>query len=278
MITSALISQCRREFNDVPKLTRMARMGDGATNVFNTGRFPVVEGSTNVYKGTSAQTSGAHFTLDLDSGDLQFSAAPAVNIQAIAEFKYANWRDKNWMEAINDGIEALNARGFFKQSVRLGRTLSAGVRTFSGPSACIDVYELLTSPMSGIYTRPNVNWSYQQDANKIVLGGPPARATSAAISYLRRMQSPSATGMALDIKDDWIPLVKKFAGAKYLSFMATKIATQGNASIDEGHFSFTNARTQANNLREEFNLEASRAKPTRPAKDIQFGIEGGGIA
>ncbi len=281
MITSALISQCRREFGDIPKLTRMARLGDGSINMFNTSRFPIVEGSVSVLRGTSATTSGtspSQYQLDLDSGDLQINTTPASGLQVTAQFKYANWRDKNWMEAIGDGIEALNARGYFKQVVRFPRTISAGVRTFSAPSACIDLYELLTIPSTNTYNQPNFNWSYQQDENKIVLGAAPSTRTSGAISYLRRMQSPSAVGMTLDVKDDWIPLIKKFAGQKYMAHMATKIATRGNATIEEGHFSFSNARTQANALRDEFNLEASRAKPTRPAKDISYNQEGGGLA
>lgn len=278
MITSALITQCRREFGDVPKLTRMMRLGDGSINVFNTGRFPIVEGSYSIFKNTSAQTESANYTLDLDSGDLQYNSTPTSGMQCIAQFKYANWRDKNWMEAISDGIEALNARGFFRQTVRSAITLSASVRAFSGPTNAIDVYELLVSPSTGVYNTPSVNWSYQQDANKIVLGGAPATRTSGAVSYLRRMIGPSATTMALDMKDDWIPLVKKYAGQKFMAHMASRIATRGNATIEEGHFSFTNARTQANAMRDEFHEEALRAKPTRPAKDIQFGIAGGGLA
>lgn len=281
MITSALIAQCRRDFGDVPKLTRMARLGDGSINMFNTARFPIIEGSISVLRGTSATTSGTapgQYQLNLDSGDLQMNTTPASGLQVTAQFKYANWRDANWMEAIGDAVEALNGRGFFRQVVRLPRTISAGVRTFSAPSACIDLYELLEVPATNVYNGFRYNWSYQSDGNKVVLGGAPATQLSGAVSYLRRMQSPSATSMALDVKDDWIPLIKKFAGQKYMSHMATKIATRGNATIEEGHFSFSNARRQADSLLNEFGIEAARAKPTRPAKDIGFNQEGGGLA
>src|SRR3990167_1716373 len=110
MITSALISKLRRETGDVPKLTRMARQGDGTTNVFNTSRFPILENTYSIYKGTSAQTETSNYTLDLDSGDLQYVTAPASTVQAIFKGKYANWRDKNWVDAINNGIDDLAAR------------------------------------------------------------------------------------------------------------------------------------------------------------------------
>ena len=278
MITSAVISQLRRETGDIPKLTRMARTGDGAITIFNTGRFPVVEGSYTVYKGTSGQTETTHYSLDLDSGDLTFQNAPASSYQAIFQGKYANWRDKNWVDAINNAVDDLAARGYFRQVVRLSRYLSAGVRSFSAPSACVDAYELLESRTSGSYQKLGTNWSYQQGANKIVLGNPPTVKLSGAISYLRSMQKYTATSATLDVQDEWVNLIKKNAKAQYWSFMAGKSAAQGNAKVEEGHFSFTSLRTQARDLMQEFQNEAPRYKPTRPAKDIQWQQENGGVA
>lgn len=192
--------------------------------------------------------------------------------------KYANWRDKNWVDAINNGIDDLAARGYYRQVVRLSRYLSAGVRAFSAPSACIDAYELLQSATSGSFQKLGTNWSYQQGANKIVLGNPPIVKLSGAISYLRSMQKYTATSATLDVQDEWLNLVKKNAKAQYWSFMAGKSASQGNAKVEEGHFSFTSLRTQARDLMNEFQSEAPRYKPTRPAKDIQWQQDKGGVA
>lgn len=278
MITSALIAQLRREYRDVPKSYRALKLGDGVSTLFNVGEFPVIENSYSVSLGTSARTEGSQFTLDLDNGDLQFLTTPALNIEAKAEYKYAHWRDKNWVEAINQGIEELNGRGFFRQTVRQTFNISAGVRTVSGPSACIDIYELLYVPASGSVSQLPINWSYQQDANKIVLGSTFSTRTSAARSYLRNMQTYSATSATLDVLNDWLEAVKKYAGHRFYRSLAGKVATQGNASIDEGHFSFTNLRTMSNDLLSEFDMFAKRKKPTRPAKGMQYHIEGGGIA
>lgn len=278
MITSALISQCRREFGDIPKSTRMIRAGNGSINLFNVGRFPIVEGSYSIYKGTSGQTETSDFTLDKDNGDLQFVSAPGNGVEARADYKYANWNDKMWLEAINAGIQDLNGRGFFRQVVRESMYFSANVRTFSGPTNAIDVYEALYKPTSGTVARLGWNWSYQQDANKLVFGAYPTVKLSGVVSYLRNMQTYQTTSATLDTKDDWLELVKKFAGSQYFTFMAGKIATRGNATIEEGHFSFTNARTQGRDLRDWYNEQALRKKPTRPAKDIQWVQDGGGVA
>lgn len=283
MITSALISQLRRQYDDKPKSTRVARAGDGATTLFNLGKFPVIEGSYSIYKGTSAQTEGSNYTLDKDTGDLNYSIAPAASIEAIADYKYANFRDQNWVEAINHGIESLNSRGFFKQVVRNTAImrLSANVRVYNGPSACIDLYEVLESDdytVSGGFRRLGVNWSYQQDANKLVLGNKPTVANRLAISYLRNLKTYTAISATLDVLDDWLELVKVKAGAYYFRHMAAKKATEGNANIDEGHFSFTSLRTMANDLEADFERLAARKKPTRPTKEFQYHLGGGGVA
>jgi len=280
MITSALIKQCRQDC-DTPKSTQASRAGNGTINLFNVGKFPIVENSYTVYRGTSALTEGtgsSQFQLDKDNGDLRLNSTPSNGQVIKAQFKYAQWNDANWLQAINEGIEQLNGRGFFKQVIRQSFTISGGIRSFSGPSACVDMYELLYSPTSGRVLPLQTNWSYQQDANKVVLGGAFSTAQPGVRSYLRNIQQSSSTSATLDVKDDWIEPLKKYAEAKFYRMLAGKIARQGNATVDEGHFSFTNLRTQANDLEAEFSEFARRKKPTRPTKDMQYHITGGGTA
>ena len=275
MIISALISQCRREYQDQPKSVRVSRSGDGSVNLFNVGKFPVVEGSYTVYVSGVAKTETTHYTFDLDNGDLSILSTPANGIEVRSQHKYATWRDKQWVEALNQGVEALNSRGFFRQVVRNTAIMriSANVQTYSGPSACVDIYELLASDdytLSGNFTKPYVNWSYQQDANKLVIGSKPTVANRIAISYLRNLQTYAATSATVDALNDWNELLKKKAGALFFRSLAGKVAKSAHANIDEGHFSFTNLRTMANDLDVEFEKLAIRKKPTRPAKDMQF--------
>lgn len=285
MITSAMISETRREYGDVPKKTRVTRDGDGSTNSFNLGSFPVIEGSESVSisGGAVLADTSAKYTLDDDSGDLTMVTTPASGDELKVEHKYAHWRDKHWNEAVNQGISILNSRGFYKQVSRTSAAfgISAGVRVYGGPSACVDIYELLVatnSNLSASIKKPELNWSYQQGSNKLVLGLSPTKDNLAYISYLRKLQKYAATSATVDILDEWVEPVKKYAGAMFYRSLAGKIAKQGNASIDEGHFSFTNLRAMANDLISEFDNFATRSKPTRPAKDIQFHIPGGGTA
>ncbi len=278
MMISALITKCRQDFGDVVKSSQVKKMGDGSSTLFNLGRFPVKENSYSVYKGTSAQIETTNYAINLDSGDLQFTTPPGTTTEAKVDFQYAEWRDANWVNAINTGIESLNARGFFRQIVRDTNVfaISANVRTYSGPTNAIDVYEILTfdnRTVSGNYQRLPGNYSYQQDANKIILSWKPSNSEKTATSYLRNLQTYSATSATIDVINDWVELVRLKAGAEFYRYMAGKIAKQGNANIDEGHFSFTNLRTMANDLDNQFDLFARRKKPTRPAKNIQFYLD-----
>lgn len=281
MIVSALITQCRQDYGDIAKSTQHRKTGDGSSTLYNVGDIPVIEGSYAHYVNNALQAETTNYTFDLDSGDLQFNVAPSTEIRS--EFKYANWRDANWRLAINNSIEELNARGFFRQIVRNTSVfaISANVRVYSAPSACVDAYELLLfndRTISGSYVPMPGDYRYDQDANKITLGWKPSTAEKAALSYLRNLQTYTATSATLDVLNDWIILVKKKAGANFYRYMAGKIAKQGNANIDEGHFSFSNLRAMAMDLDNEFDLMARRKKPTRPAKNIQYHLQGSGIA
>lgn len=281
MITSALINECRREFGDLKKSTRMVKTGDGSSTLFNTGSFPIIENSYSIYKGTSAQTETTNYTLDKDTGDLVFTSAPTSAYTTKAEFKYAHWRDANWVEAINQGIEALNARGFYKQVVNDCTTMriSANIRKYTGPANCIDLYQVLESDnntVSGDYVKLGTNWVYNPATNELLLGNYPSTANRIAVSYLRRIYTYSATSATLDIPSGFVELVKKFSGAKFYKSLAGKVAKEPHANIEEGHFSFTNLRTMSKDMMDEFHVEAVRSKPSRPARDIQYHIEGGG--
>jgi hypothetical protein len=276
-ILSALVAQCRRDFGDNPKSSQVARMGNGVTNLFNIGKYPIVENSYTIYINNVSKAEGTDYVFDLDNGDLR-TLGSAVSTEVRSEFQYANWRDKNWIEAINKGIDDLNGKGFFKQVVndRTSLRISANVQSYSAPSGSIDVYDFLVSDnntISGNFKKPAVNWSYQQDANKLTLESKPSTANYAQISYLRNLRKYTASSATVDVTADWLEMVMQRAGAHFYRYMAGKIAKQGNATIDEGHFSFTNLRTMANDLNAEFENLAKRKKPTRPAKEMQYAIK-----
>lgn len=273
--TSALIAACRREYHDEPVSIRVARNGNGSINLFNVGKFPVVENTYTVYVAGSAKTETTHYIYDLDNGDIRLVTTPTNGQEVRSEHKYAHWRNKHWLEAYNQAISELNARGFFRQVINQSFRISAGIEVYSGPSACMDIYDFRVSDnytSSGNFKKPFVNWSYQEDSNQLVLEGKPLNASYARRSYLRALQPATSVTGTVDAKSTWEELIKKKMGAIFYSSVASKIAKQGNATIDEGHFSFTNLRTMSRDLNDEFDRLALRAKPTRPAKDFGWAV------
>jgi hypothetical protein len=282
MILSGFIGQLRSKYGDQPKAAQVVRTGDGLATLFNVGRdrAPIMENSYSVYKGTSAQIETTDYLLDKDTGDLQFIVAPTSAYAVKVNFKHANFRDKQWREAVNDGFDKMNARGFRRQIVRdtSSFVLSANKQVYDAPDGARDVYEILFNDGAGNLAQPYTNWNYQEDGNKIVLGSKPTAATSAAISYLRRLKKYTAVSATLDSREEWLGPLEKAAGAYYFDAQASRIAMQGNASIQEGHFSFTSLRTKSRDLLAEFAEEARRMKPTVAAKDIAYNIPTGGKA
>lgn len=293
MLTSAFIAQLRRKYNDIPQLAQALRTADGASTAFNVGRnrIPILESSYSIYFDATAKAETTDYLLDKDSGDIQTVAVQNNGVVIKANFKHANFRDAHWVEAINYGIDALNGRGFFRQVSRStsGLVLLPNVMKYNAPSGAIDLYEILQPGYGGTNNNPNQafvsgglltlqgNWSYQSDSNKVTLGFRPVSTLSATISYLRNLNKYTATSATLDVRDQWLSLLDLKAGAYYFRHMAAKIATEGNASIKEGHFSFSSLRTQSADLEQMFEIEAKRVKPSRPAKNIQFNIPGGGV-
>lgn len=277
MIVSAMITRLRNAVRDVPRSTQAIRAADGSSTLFVLPKAPVVEGSYSVYFGTSAQTENAGYTIDKDNGEITTFVAQGNGLNIKTNYKYANFRDADWVNAVNYGVDALNGRGFFKQTVRSTFNLSANIQTYSGPTSAIDMYEVFSSnnnSISGFFSKLPMNWEYQQDANKLVLGAKPTVAMVAQVSYLRNLNKYTATSATLDVKTDWEQLVELKAKEYYWRSMASKIAQQGNATIDEGHFSFTNMRTMANDMQNAFEFLAKSKKPTRPTKDTKFYIQG----
>lgn len=277
MKVSAFISEARREFGDNKKSTRVAREADGSSTLFNTGSFPVIENTLNVYiSGATAATPSSNYTSDLDTGDITFQTAPSNTHEVAAQFKYANWRDQNWLEAIGDGIDMLNARGFYKVVERTSKVISAGTMEWTAPSGCVEVFSMLQKQTSAHYNAFGYNWDYRPGSNKFVLGASPGSAVTAVYSYLQQLQKPSATSTTLDVPSAAVGPLKQYAGSRYYRFMAGKIAQQGNATVEEGHLSFTNLRTNASDMLAEFERFTQRAKPTRPARSMQYHIPGRG--
>lgn len=280
MITSAFISKIRRKYNDTPVKHEDVIQGDGASTIYRTQFFPILEGSFRLYVNNVLKTVGSDYSIDLDTGDIVLAAATSSEIKA--QYQEVKFRDQHWLEAVQDTFDSFGD-GFFKSVIRSasGITLSAGVQVYSCPANCIRITEALESTnytSSGPFSQVNTNTRYDRWSNKLILGNRPGRANYMQISYLRKLTRPTATSSVLDLEDSWLELLDLKSGAAYLRSMANRYAQQGNATIEEGYLSVAQLRQLANDNETIFENRKRKIKPVMPASTIPYYIADGSSA
>ncbi len=276
MITSALISNLRREYNDLPVKHHDQKTGDGSSTVYKTKASPIKESSYSILIGNALKTTPTDYTLDLDTGDIDLVSSTS----SLIEIKYqaVKFRDQHWLESIQGAFDSLGD-SFFTTKVRESFNLSANVQVYSAPTGCIRIYELLESSnytTSGTWVKPQVNWRYDKSANKLILGNKPSKANYAKISYLKRLTRPTLTTSILDVEDKWLELIRLKSGSTYLHSMANKYAQQGNVSVEEGHLSVSYLRQLANDNEIKFENLKKKLKPVMPSFVIPYHMHDGG--
>lgn len=277
MLVSGFISVLRRRYNDLPTKHQDTRTGDGSSTIYKTQFAPIKESSFKQYINNSL-IAASGYTIDLDTGDLVLIAATSNEIKS--QYQEVKFRDQHWLEAIQSAVDALGDQ-FFRTVVGdvSSMHISADVQKYNCPSSCIKLTEVLESSdytSAGSWVKPRVNHRYDRRANVLVMGSKPSKANYLLISYLRKINRPTATTSALDVEDAWLQLIDLKAGAIFLRSMASKIAQQGNATVEEGHLSMAQLRALANDNEILFENLKKKLKPIMPASEVPYYIHGGG--
>jgi len=282
MLVSGFIKKLRLEFNDLPEKHREIKAGDNNSTVYKSLKSPVLEDSYGLYVNDLLQTEGisANYTLEKDTGDIVLGASTTNEIRF--QYSSANFRDSHWLEFIQSAMYAMGDE-FWKKTVRSTGdiTLSANIQKYDCPSSCLRLTQFLESDdftNTGNYVRPNVNYRYDRGSNTLILGNKPTRATYASIDFLRRLTIPTGQASVLDVEDRWLELLKEKVGAISHRALASKIAQQGNATIEAGHLSTSQLRQIANDHEIMYEKLKKRHKPPMPAFEIPFHLAKGGVA
>jgi len=276
MITSALVTQLRRDVSDVPVLHQDKITGDNSSTVYKTKYSPVLEDSMILRIGGTAKTEGLgnDYTLDDDTGVIDLASVTSSGIEA--RYKGVNFTNQEWLDAIGDTIDEMGDQ-FFRMVVRStsGITLSAGVQVYDGPSGCLKIIEFLESDnftSGGTFKKPFTNWRHDRRANKLILGSAPSKANYAQLTYCRKVAKPTALSSTLDLEDAWIQMVKHGTKSKYLRSVAAKIAQQGNVNTEQGMLRLNQIRAVAVDEETKYELLRRRVKPVLPALANNFHI------
>lgn len=272
MITSAFISQLRRDYNDNPKLHKDTRNGDGSSTVFKTKFAPVKESSVTLAVNNVTKAEVTDFTLDYDTGDVQMTAAPSNGHALDIIYKEVNFRDCHWLDAIKSAYRAFGDQLFSSVIMNTSAMqLSANVQKFNMPANCIRLLSVFEgTSLSGRFYPIRTNWKYDRRANQLVLGNPRTTQAYCALSYLTKVTPPSAVSMAMPGEDNWLEAIQHRAGAFYLRSLANRIAQQGNATVEEGHFNVQALRVLAQDHEQQFEILRKRIKPVMPSLEIPY--------
>ena len=277
MLISEYISVLRRRYNDLPVKHEDVRTGDGSSTVYKTQYAPIKEGSFKLYLNNSL-IAASGYTIDLDTGDLVLIAASSAEIKS--QYQEVKFRDQHWLEAIQSAVDSLGDQ-YFRSVVGdiSSMYISANVQKYNCPSSCIRLTKVMESTdytSAGSWAKPRINTRYDRRSNVLLLGSKPTKANYLLISYLRKITRPTATTSALDVEDNWLQLLDLKSGAFFYRSIASKIAQQGNATVEEGHLSMAQLRALANDNEIMFENLKKKLKPIMPASEIPYYIPEGG--
>lgn len=277
MNVSDFISMCRREFNDLPEAHRDVKTGDGVALLYKTKFSPIKEGTFKLYIGGTLKTVTTDYSIDYDTGDITLVSVTSAEIRA--EYSSVKFRDQHYLEYIQSSLDEMGDK-FWKRVVGSPAIhLSAGVYVYNCPSGCLNVTKVRQSDnntSAGNFVPMSVNVRYDKIANQLVLGLKPTRANYLALDYCKRISKPTATSGTLDVRDEWTAGLKMKVGSISHRSLASKIAQQGNASVEEGHWSTASLRQLANDFEIKYENWEKKCKPVMPATELPYHIPNGG--
>lgn len=83
------IAQVRVLTSDLPIYDRAIATGDATTVDFQTGSYPLIDGTVKVYLDGTLKTETSDYTLDLDVGLVTFNTAPSAAAAIVVTFRHA---------------------------------------------------------------------------------------------------------------------------------------------------------------------------------------------
>ena len=286
MLVSDFITKLRRFSGDFKTLTRDTWDGDGTTTVFRANNHPILEGSANITVRVDGvvKTEGTDFTLDRDTGLLEFTSAPASGSDNVTmDYYYFNVGDTEWLEIINNIVRDTK-NDIWQDKVdetSLDSVKDADEYDLDTISTnilgVIDVWakksaetEWKALPVLGI------NMFYHPERNTLVCR--PSFSSSEfdlRIRYLEYYDELSATTDTFDIPTKYHNVFEYLCTAEYFDRLAARKAQETAARTKD--ITYTPAEVLialARNYRNIGQEKLKRVKPIKPPVKIQY-LQGG---
>ena len=284
MTVLQFINKLRLELKDFPRLQRDKFDGDASTTLFVLSTVPIKDATYVVKVGGATQTETTDYSLDKDTGILEFVSAPASGSDnVVVTYKSVKIRDEDYIEIICDAIDYFKWK-FWKMAI--DTTTLTSVK---------DQYEYDCSGITGILYVLNAwykdssgstiwqaiqsvtNWKYYVEQVKLYTD-PPFTSGSLPMKllYLKSFTKPTATSETLDIPTKWLLPFKYYIYARYYEQLIPERIHDTSAVTTQPSFSPSQV---IYNIAQSFQEKADRVAtkiapklPPMPIKQLHEGV------
>jgi hypothetical protein len=232
---------------DVPILTQDIFDGDGTTLTFRTNEVPIIESSYTVKIGGTVKTETTHYTLDLDSGLLLFTAgnAPASgNDNVTIDYKYAKMRDSDFLEAINAGIRHFSEDVYDdviddSSVVMVADQVDYDLGSLLSSSIFLVVSVEFREGSSSEWKELSLygsTWTFHKESKNLHINPPPQNAYELRIRYLASMSEGATTASTIPFGSRYYEAYKNYATSIYWERVMALTVNQTSSVAKEPTF------------------------------------------
>ena len=223
MTVAQFIAKLRVELKDFARLQRDKFDGDATTTLFVLSTIPIKDATYVVKVEGATQTETTDYTLDRDTGVLEFTSAPASGSDNIVvTYKSVKIRDEDYIEIIGNAIDYFRWK-FWKMATD-EETLTTVSEQYEYD--CSDITNILYvinawyKDSSGATVWQEIqsltNWKYYVEQVKLYID--PTLASDGLpmkLLYIKSLTKPTTTAETLDIPTKWLLPYKYYIYARY---------------------------------------------------------------
>jgi hypothetical protein len=231
MTYSLFIAKIRSELKDFNKLGRDRWDGDGSTAIFELSHRPIKDASYTVKVDGVTKTEVTDYTLDKDTGILEFTSAPASGSDNVEiTYRYYVLRDSDYIEIFNDAIDHFKWK-FWTEALD-DSTITTTKDQYeydlsSISSNIIHIVNVWVKPSSGssqwTEVQGTTNWKFFPERN-VLFVNPPFDVSSLPLKfrYLKSFTKGTTPSSNIDVPEKWLLPYKYYCYARYYERMVSE--------------------------------------------------------
>ena len=287
MTYSTYITRLRRRLRDLDKLSHQVFDGDGTTTQFQTTHYPILDNSYEVKVGGVLQTEGTDYTLDKYIGLIEFASAPPAGSDNVSiEFRYAQMRDEEYLQDINDAIDHFREK--FWEEVIDDTSITSVANQYDYDLSSLLSKTPITFCNIAYQSSGSTTWSNLRDNHNVIFYrdknylhiDPPITTSGLPIKihYLAALKKGTSLSDPLPIPDKWLEPFTYFVFARFYERQTPDRIT--SVAMVNTIPTFLPASTMTNLVQYYYNqaeIAASRLAPLKPAITIPTKVAGSSV-